>query len=102
MADQTLKLNFSAEEASSEARSFEPLPSGKYHVKITDIETKECGPNSKNPGKNYWHIEHVVQDGPYENSKLWTNAMLFEGALYTLAQLLKATGFEDALSTGKV
>lgn len=95
MADQPLKLNLTLEEASSEARSFKALPTGDYHVKITDIELQECGPNSKNPGKPYWHITHVVQEGDYENSHLWTNAMLFEGALYTLVQLLKATGHFD-------
>src|SRR3982751_5913009 len=97
-----LRLDFSSEEASSEARSFEVLPAGKYHVKITDIDLKECGPESKNPGKPYWHLEHVIQDGPAENQHLWTNCMLFKGALYTLAQLLKATGHEDAIQSGNI
>lgn len=88
----SLKVNFSSEEASSEARSVELLPRGEYHVKITDVEDRECGEHSKNPGKPYWGMEFTVQDGKYENRKLWTNCMLFSPALYTLSQLMKALG----------
>jgi len=88
-----LKVNFSSEEASSEARSVELLPRGEYHVKITDVEDRECGDNSKNPGKPYWGIQFTVQDGQYEDRKLWTNCMLFSPALYTLSQLMKALGY---------
>lgn len=97
-----LHVNFSDQEAGSEALDFEALPSGKYYCRVTDIELKEVGQDSKNAGKNYWAIEFTVQDGEYENRKLWTNAMLFEGALYTLVQLLKATGHEDAIATGDI
>jgi hypothetical protein len=97
-----LRVNFSDQEANSEARSFDPIPSGKYHVRLTDISTEKCGPTSKNPGKPYWHIEFTIQDGPHEDRKVWTNAMLFEGALYTLSQLLKATGNGEAIKTGKI
>lgn len=88
-----LKVNFSSQEATSEARSVELLPKGEYHVKITDVELRECGENSKNPGKPYWGMEFTIQDGKYEDRKVWTNCMLFEGALYTLSQLVKALGY---------
>ena len=97
-----LKVNFSDQEASSEARSFDPLPTGSYYCRITDVEERWCGQESKNPGKPYWNIEFTVQDGPFEDRRVWTNCMLFEGALYTLAQLLKATGNEKALQTGNI
>jgi hypothetical protein len=97
-----IRVNFSEEEASSEARDFDPIPSGKYHCAVTGIETRFCGPESKNPGKPFWAVEMTVQNGPYENRKLWGNVMLFEGALYSLSQLLKATGFEQALETGEI
>lgn len=87
-----LKVNFSSEEAASEGKSFDPIPKGEYHVKITDVELRECGENSKNPGKPYWALQFTVQDGQYENSKVWTNCMLFSPALYTLSQLMKALG----------
>lgn len=89
-----LKVNFSSEEASSEARSVELLPRGEYHVKLTDVEDRECGEKSKNPGKPYWGLEFTVQEGKYENRKLWTNCMLFDGALYTFSQLMKALGYD--------
>jgi hypothetical protein len=87
-----LKVNFSGKEASSQPRTFEPVPTGKYHVKLTDGTWEECGPESKNPGKPYWALEFTIQDGPYEGQHLWSNVMLFEGALYSLAQLMKALG----------
>ena len=96
------KVNFSTEEASSEALDFDAIPSGKYYARITDVTDKECGPESKNAGKPYWNLEFTIQDGAFENRKVWTNCMLFDGALYTLAQLLKATGNEAALKSGKI
>jgi hypothetical protein len=96
------KVNFSDEEAASQARDYTPMPTGKYYVRVTDIEDKICGPEAKNAGKPYWAVEFTIQDGQYEDRKAWTNAMIFEGALYTLSQLLKSTGFEHALETGDI
>lgn len=87
-----LRVDFSEKESSSEARDFDPLPSGKYHVAVTEVEIKTCGPESKNPGKKYYSLTLAVQEGPYENRKLWANVMLFNGALYSLVQILKAMG----------
>jgi hypothetical protein len=102
MAD-TLKVNFSDQEASSEAIDFTPVPSGTYPVLISDVETRESN-SEKNPGKPYWHLEMtVVQEGhPYQGRKFWGNVMLWDGALYSLAQLLKAIGREDLLKSGKI
>jgi hypothetical protein len=86
------RVNFSDKEASAEGRSAELLPRGNYHVKVTDGSIEECGPESKNPGKPYYKIECTIQSGPHANRKLWTNAMLFEGALYTITQIMKAMG----------
>jgi len=91
---QDLRVNFSEEEATSEALDFSPVPTGKYNVAITDIEVRRST-SEKNPGKLYWSVEMTVQDGPYEKRKFWGNVMLFDQALYSLAQLLKATGFGD-------
>ena len=96
-----LRLNFTDEEASSEARVIEVLPTGKYVVNLVDVEVRFVK-EGKNANKPYWHIDHVVQGGPYDGRHLWTNVMLFEGALYSLAQLLKATGCADALQSGRI
>lgn len=90
-----LKVNFSQTEAESKVR--EVPPSGEYHTKITEIEHKEVKPGSKNVGKPYWNIKFVVQSGPYAGSPLFSNIMLFEGVdgtLGSLAQFLKALGFD--------
>lgn len=96
-----LHVNFSDEEAGSEARDYEALPTGKYHVAIFDGEVK-FSTSTKNPGKPFWSLTLQIQDGKYEGRRLWANVMLFEGALYSLAQLLKAIGREDALQSGKI
>lgn len=96
-----LKVNFSAEEASSESLNFDPIPSGEYYARITDITEKEVSQGA-NQGKAFWNVEFTVQDGEFADRKVWTNAMLFDGALYTLAQLLKATDNADALQSGNV
>lgn len=96
-----LRVNFSEEEASSTAIDLEPVPTGKYHCAITEIETRFSN-SEKNKGKPYLAITLNCISGPYENRKFWANVMLFEGALYSLAQLLKATGHADALKTGAI
>lgn len=96
-----VRVNFSEDEASSEARDFTPIPGGKYHCAITEIETKFSN-SEKNKGKPYWAVTLVVQNGPYADRKLWANVMLFDGALYSLAQLMKAIDRGDVLKTGKV
>jgi hypothetical protein len=94
MSEPPLRVNFSDQEAGSEARDYTPMPTGRYHAVITDVSDEVCGPNSKNEGKPYWNVEFTIQEGTYESRKVWANVMLFPGALYTLAQLLKATGRE--------
>lgn len=101
MATDGIRVNFSDQEAASEGKSFDPIPSGRYLVAITDIELKEST-SEKNFGKPYWHMELTVQEGDHTDRKLWTNVMLFEGALYSLSQLLKSTGNAEALKTGKI
>lgn len=99
----SIKVNFSDKEASATAfDAFEPMPTGTYYARITDIDERECGPESKNPGKPYWNVEFTVQDGTFEGRKVWTNAMLFEGALYTVVQMMKACGFQDLIQKGEI
>jgi len=88
-----LHVNFSEEEASSEAQGGELIPRGEYLVRITDGELRESK-SEKNFGKPYYNLEFTIQDGKYQGRKLWTNVMLFQPALYTLAQLLKAIGIQ--------
>ena len=88
-----LHVNFSEEEASSEAQGGELIPRGEYLVRITDGELRESK-SEKNFGKPYYNLEFTIQDGKYQGRKLWTNCMLFQPALYTLSQLMKAIGIQ--------
>jgi hypothetical protein len=97
-----LHVNFSSEEASSEGRSFDPVPRGQYHVAVTEVELKRSK-SEKNPGKPFWALTCKIQNGPYAGQNLWANVMLFDGALYSLAQLAKAIGREvEIIEQGKV
>lgn len=89
---QPLKVNFSSNEASSEARVIPP--SGEYTVNITDGEIKEVKPGKKNTGKPFWQLKYVVQEGQYSGTSLMSSIMLFDGALYSFAQLMKALGYD--------
>jgi hypothetical protein len=91
-----LKVNFSEREATSTVRDI--LPSGEYFCNLVDGSTERVKPGRPNVGKPYWKVRFVVQEGAYSGSSINATVMLFDGALYSLAQLLKAMGFE--LNTG--
>lgn len=86
-----IKVNMSEQEASSSAR--EVLPRGKYLVAVTDGSLK-ASQSEKNKDKPYYNMELTIQDGKYAGRKLFTNVMCFEGALYSMTQILKADGVE--------
>jgi hypothetical protein len=90
-----LHVNFTDKEATSEARVFTAVQTGWYLCSVYEIEEAECGPNSKNPGKPFWKLTlSCLQEGDLEGRRFWTNVMLFEGALYSLKQLLQACGYD--------
>lgn len=86
-------LNFTDQEASSEAREYSTLPSGSYLVGVTDAELQESQ-SAKHYGKPYAKFEFTIiedaHDGRYIGQKAWGNVMLFAGALYSAAQIMKA------------
>ena len=85
------KVNFSG----VEVRDFsEPVPSGWYHVKVTDGEVRESGPNAKNPGAEYINWEITIQEGEHEGRKGWPNASLLPHALFTMKAILGACGLD--------
>jgi hypothetical protein len=85
-----IKVNMSDKEASSAPR--EPLPNGKYLVCWSD-GSLAFSKSEKNNGKPYYSAELTVQDGKYEGRKIFTNVMCFEGALYSMSQIIKALGY---------
>lgn len=92
-----MTVNVSEKEA--ESKAFDDLPAGKYWTKITDISVEESK-SEKNLGKPYFRFEFTIQDGKYEDQHIWANAMLWDGALYTIINILKALG-ED-VNEGKL
>jgi hypothetical protein len=85
-----LKVNFT----DVEVRNFDPIPTGKYHVKITDAEIKQSGPASKNPGSDYINFEYTVQEGDYNNRKVFGMASLLPHALFSIKGILQAVGYD--------
>jgi len=100
--DDGLVVDFSSEEAATENLGSEPVPSGSYMTVITKCDIKACGEKSKNPGKPFYAIEFTVVEGPYEKRKVFTNAMLFNPALYTISKLMKAVGLEPKAGKTKI
>jgi len=95
--DFDFRVNMTEEEAASEGRDLTPLPSGKYLLAITGVKVKTVTNPPKpgkpdNRGKYYFAMEFTIQDGDHEGRKTWSNVMLFDGALYTAVQMLKALG----------
>jgi hypothetical protein len=88
----SLKVNLSSKEA--ESTSLDVLPSGKYICNIVEVTIEEVKPGKKNVGKPYWKIRFVVQEGKYAGRNIYGTVMLFEGALYSFSQIMKALGYD--------
>jgi hypothetical protein len=86
-----IKVVLSEKEASSKA--LEPVPSGWYKVNISDVELRESK-SAKNNGKPYYSFEFTIAEGDHEGRKVFTNAMLWDGALYSIVQIMTALGYE--------
>lgn len=90
-----IAINVTGKEASS--APMEPVPAGKYKVVVSDAELRESQ-SAKNKGKPFAALELTIAevgiDGhdKYSGRKMWANVMLFEGALYSAVQILKALG----------
>ena len=91
----SLRINLSDEEASSKAREYTVLPTGRFTCNITEIkEVAVKNAASQNFGKPYWNVKFVVDQGApndkYDGTAVYANIMLFEGAAYLITQLVKA------------
>lgn len=95
MSDGGIRVNMTSQEAASESRDIELVPKGKYLVAVTNVDVKEVTSEPKpgkqdNRGKPYYAITFTIQGTDYDGRQLWTNAMCFSGALYTIVNMLKA------------
>ena len=93
-----LRVNF------ADVEDYDPIPSGNYHLKVTDGELRDSGENAKHPDSQYINWELTVQKGEFEGRKVWTNTVFdhaectcdegdkFMKGLFALMGLLGATG----------
>src|SRR4028119_478438 len=79
-------------------KTFEPLPSGRYTVEVTDYKQGEASENAKNPGAPTISWELTCTDANADesshNRKVWENMTIVENSLWRLKALLSAAGFD--------
>lgn len=93
------ELDFRVDFSNVEDKNFDPVPTGKYLLAVTDYEVKECGPESKNAGAPLIQFEFVIQqpekigEQKVADRKLWTNMMpTVANVLWRLKNFLGALG----------
>jgi len=79
-----VSINF----AEVESSSFEPLPEGNYEVVVDRVEIRE----SKSSEHYYLNWELEVQDGEFENQRLWMITSLSPKAMFRLKDVFVALG----------
>lgn len=52
----------------SGGKGFDPVPPGEYDAFVYEIGVREFGPNSKNPGLEYYNVQFSI-DGPTHNNR---------------------------------
>lgn len=70
---------------------FQPLPKGWYEVEIEDVDEVQVK-SGKNEGKDMYKYKFKVIGGDYDNRKLFTQACLWNEAIFTQRDIQKALG----------
>lgn len=101
-----MKLDFTGVEGQ---QTFEPIPSGKYIVEVTDYREGTASEAAKNPGATTISWELTVQSTvagethvttrddreiKVEGRKVWENMTLVEASLWRLKAFLEGCGFD--------
>jgi hypothetical protein len=101
-----IKIDFTDVEGQ---QTFEPIPSGKYLVEVTDYREGTASENAKNPGAPTISWELTVQstlngdetvvgsdgkDLKVEGRKVWENMTIVPASFWRLKALLAACGFD--------
>jgi hypothetical protein len=84
-------VNMSEKEAGSEVRVFQVAPAGFYRVKVDEVDLEEVK-GGKNKGKPMFNFKLIVIDGDFVGRAFYNRICLFDGALYTISQAMKAQG----------
>lgn len=83
--------------------NFKPLPQDWYHVEIEDVEEVESK-SAKNPGKPMFKYKFKVIGGEHDGKKAFTQAPLWNEAIFTQRDIQKAIGYAslgDVRADGK-
>lgn len=72
--------------------SRDPLPEGVYDVTISKVEQVV----SKTSGNPMLKVEFDVQDPDYTGSKLWSNYVLTEAAMWKVKELFDSLGLDTS------
>jgi hypothetical protein len=91
--DESFAVNMSDKEADSEVRAGTPLPKGEYLVVVDEVDLEESK-STKNRGKPMFNFKFKVLEGDFEGRNIYARAMLWDGALYTISQMMKAVGLD--------
>ena len=81
-----MSINFK-ETGQNNTGSFEPLPEGRYNVKVETTSLKTAS-----TGNQMINAQFVVTDGEFKNRKLWNNFTITPKSLVFLYSFLKAAG----------
>lgn len=103
MSDEDLVVDFTGQEAYGSG--FEPVPRNWYKCLVTDWEATDVKkPDGKFPqGTPGTRWELTIDDGPYENRRLWITHWHHEKSLPFLKNFLLSTGrFTEEELSGRV
>jgi hypothetical protein len=81
-----------------QARSFEPLPEGKYLVEVLEVKAKIAA--SSGAPMLAWTFR--VLDEDYEGRQLFTNTVLTDNSLWKLKSFLIALGYTEEELNGEI
>lgn len=81
-----MEIDFGAVE---DAEDFSPVPDGKYHVRVVEIEEKV----TRN-GDPMWNLTLEVQEGPYAGRTIWDSLTFTAAALKRVKLVLSRLGVD--------
>ena len=78
------------------AGSYGLIPTGLYGARLRSVEVKQSETFEGEKGDPYWVWEYeIIDEGDYENRRLWNNTSLSEKSLPFLKKTFLAFGVED-------
>lgn len=86
------RLSFNLSEEDVKGKSFEPVAEGWYDVVIDNVE-EQASKSEKHSGKPMYVVYFKAVNEEFNGTQR-TYACLWEGALFTIINIMKSTGFK--------